>query len=165
MDRADQTTEFERLLHGSRGRLYAVARTFADSESEDLLQEILLQIWRSWPTFTGSSTFETWCYRIALNTAISWRRRASTRQHKLQIADVNPEQVPAKSPDFSAAETIHLFAQTLANSDKALLLMYLDDLSGDEMATMLGLASGTVRVRIHRLKQRLATWLGERHES
>lgn len=163
MDRANQTSEFERLLHGSRGRLYAIARTFADTEAEDLLQEILLQIWRSWPTFKEHSTFATWCYRIALNTAISWRRRVSTRTRNLQIADVDPEQVSAKPQDSSAADTIHRFAQSLPDSDKALLLMYLDDLSGDEMAAMLGIAAGAVRVRIHRLKQRLAQWLGETH--
>ena len=74
MNARDFKSEFEQLLQRNRGRLAAVAHSYADGDSDDLLQEILLQIWRCLSGFQGRACIDTWCYRVALNTAISWRR-------------------------------------------------------------------------------------------
>ncbi len=155
---SDQKSSFEQLLQRNRGRLSAISRTYADADADDLLQEILLQIWRGLKGFQQRSSVDTWCYRVALNTAISWRRTIGRRKQRLSPEAADMSQLPGAIDGHDPAELLHRFLQTLSEADRALVLMYLDDLSGNEMAEVTGLSEGAVRVRIHRIKQRLTEW-------
>ncbi len=75
MDPKEKQSIFDDLLDRCRGRLAAVAGAYSREDADDLLQEILLQIWRSLATFKGDSSIDTWSYRVALNTALTWRRK------------------------------------------------------------------------------------------
>lgn len=156
MTKTDPSVEFARLQEHNRGRLTAIARTYAGLEADDLLQEILLQIWRALPGFQHRSNIDTWCYRIALNTAISWRRSANSKKcaRIAETADMN--QLPGAVDGHDPVEMLQRFLQTLSDADRAVVLMYLDGLSGSEMAEVLGLSEAAVRVRIHRIKCRIA---------
>jgi len=154
----DQKTQFEELLQRNRGRLVAIAHTCANANADDLLQEILLQIWRSIGGFQGRSSIDTWCYRVALNTAISWRRTLGRRKLRLSSEAVDVDQLAGAVDGHDPAELLRRFLQTLSDADRAFVLMYLDDLSGAEMAEITGLRESAVRVRIHRIKNRLAEW-------
>src|SRR5947209_19748052 len=85
--RLDQQAIFLDLLAQNHGRWRAIARGYAGPEAEDLFQEILLQVWRSLRSFRGDSAPNTWCYRVALNTALSWRRSRRARRLRLPIHD------------------------------------------------------------------------------
>ncbi|MCD6064548.1 MAG: polymerase sigma70 factor [Flavipsychrobacter sp.] len=144
-------TQYERLI-------YKVCSVYA-SEAEnrrDLFQEIVLQAWRGYPRFKEDAKVSTWLYRVALNTAISHRRKQnstiSTRPHDEllhQIADKNME---ARSEEYKMLQRL---ISALPQLEKAIMLLYLEDKSYQEMAEILGLSAGNVGVKINRIKDKL----------
>lgn len=158
MDQKEKQSIFDDLLVRSRGRLAAVARAYAHADADDLLQEILLQVWRSLSTFKGDSSIDTWCYRVALNTALTWRRTQSRRKKRIPSEASDLNELPTATDGHDPAKLLEQFLQTLSKSDRALVLLYLDDLTGKEMAEVTGLNEGAIRVRVHRIKQKLADW-------
>lgn len=158
MNDNDANLVFQQLLRRNRGRLTAIARAYAKEESEDLLQEIFLQIWRSLPSFNGRAAIDTWCFRVALNSAISWSRAKSRSRDRVRIESANVESVHASSDNHNTLMLLERFIGTLSDIDRAILLMYLEDLDGDEMASAIGISVGAIRVRIHRIKQQLKDW-------
>src|SRR5262245_25078052 len=89
---------FKRWLNDCSGLMWKVARAFAptDSDRQDLLQEILLQLWRSVPRFKGTAKSSTWVYRVAMNTALAWRRKELHRRVP-QVPLLDLETVPAET--------------------------------------------------------------------
>ncbi len=158
MSELDIQSEFSQLVVRNRGRLTAIARSYARGDADDLLQEILLQIWRSMGSFEKRASLDTWCYRVALNTAISWQRSVGRRKLRLPPGDDDVEQIPGTDDGHDGPELLRRFLQTLSDTDRALILMYLEDMSGSEMAEIVGIREGALRVRIHRIKRRLAEW-------
>jgi RNA polymerase sigma-70 factor (ECF subfamily) len=158
LDQKEKQSIFDELLLRSRGRLAAVAGAYAYGDADDLLQEILLQIWRSLSTFKGDSSIDTWCYRVALNTALTWRRSQTRRKKNIPSEASNLNELPTASDGHDPAKLLEQFLRTLSKSDRALVLLYLDDLNGKQMAEVTGLNEGAIRVRIHRIKQKLAHW-------
>lgn len=158
MHRQEKQSTFDDLLQRNRGRFAAIARAYAGADSDDLLQEILLQIWRSLASFEGRSSIDTWCYRVALSTSMTWRRSQSRRQKRIPSERSELSEVPANADGHDSAELLEQFLRTLSKSDRACVLLYLDDLSGSEMAEVMGISEGAVRVRVHRIKQKLAQW-------
>ena len=144
---------FEELLERNRARLARVARAYAPgADAQDLYQEILLQIWKSLDRFEGRSHPDTWAFRIALNTAMTWRRRASARP-----ALGAPEPSAHGEPSVDGARDplwiLDEFLASLTKTDRALLLLYLEDLSYREMADILGISESYVGVKLNRIKQ------------
>ena len=170
MTPGDRQATFEHMLRHGRGRWAAVARAYDHADSEDLLQEILLQLWRSLPRFDGQSSSQTWAYRVAINTSLHWQRSAARRKKHVRDAAGPPGLGDAAAPrgvieDAVAVATIadpavvlDQFMGTLGDRDKAALLMYLDDLPTAEMAGVLGVTEGAIRVRMHRLENKLASF-------
>jgi len=153
----DRKQQFLELLKNCHGRWRAVARSYAAADAEDLFQEILLQIWRSLEGFRGEAAEKTWCYRVALNTAMNWSRSAKTRRARL--ASHNGSRPSLGPVEASAnAESVEVLQGILAEqtpADRAILLLLLDDVGYGEMAEILGTTESALRVRVHRLKQRL----------
>ncbi len=164
MDPQEKQSIFDDLLARSRGRLAAVAGAYAYEDADDLLQEILLQIWRSMATFKGDSSIDTWSYRVALNTALMWRRKQTRRKKRIPSEASNLNEIPTADQGndshdgHDSAELLDQFLKTLTKKDRALVLLYLDDLSGKEMAEITGQSEGAIRVRVHRIKQKLSHW-------
>ena len=150
--------DFEELLQRNRGRLNAISRSYGGQQADDLMQEILLQIWRSLESFENRASIDTWSYRIALNTAISWCRSASRRNRKLPQTSADVEAVSGAADGPDACELLEQFLATLNDSDRAVVLMYLEDMTAAQMADILGTSEGALRVRLHRIKTRLANW-------
>ena len=154
----DRRTRFEAILEQYRGRLGKIALTYAGQDSDDLLQEILLQIWRSLPTFEERSSIGTWCYRIAINTAISWRRKADRK--RVERSSDSLDQHPSSHDRRGREEAglLRRFLATLGDVDQAVLLMHLENLSPTEIAASLGVSDGALRTRMSRLRTKLKTW-------
>jgi RNA polymerase sigma-70 factor, ECF subfamily len=161
VNRAERIRRFDDYLAQQRGRLVAIARVYAGNDSEDLLQEILLQIWKSLDQFRDLARLDTWAYRIAINTSLQWRRSASRKRKHLPPENVDITSIGHRGADVDPAELLDQFLTTLAGSDKAVLVMYLDGLSNSDMADVLGVAESAVRVRLHRIKTKLSDWSGE----
>jgi len=150
--------------HDAALRGIAIAYAGADGEEEDLYQEVLVQVWRSLPTFHGNSAAGTWLYRVALNTALMWRRKATKRASRPSSSEPLTDGVPAASQDSqrSQADILADFLSTLGGPDRSVLLLYMEGLSYQEIADVTGLSVSAVGVRLHRMKQTFTARFVER---
>jgi RNA polymerase sigma-70 factor (ECF subfamily) len=158
---------FRRWLKQHTGLVFKVARTFAPSHADrdDLVQEILLQLWRSLPRFEGKARESTWIYRVALNTALAWHRSENKRR-AAQTPVLAIEELPERD-DLDRRERKELVAKLYAairrlpKVDAALLMLYLDDLSYHQIADVLGLSETNVGVKLNRARKTLAELMKE----
>ncbi len=152
-------TQEETLLallqdHDAAVRRIAGVYAGGDGEEEDLYQEILTQVWRSLPSFRGNSTAGTWLYRVALNTALTWRRKATKRASWRAANEPLTDEVPSShDSQRSQAAILTDFLGTLGGPDRSVLLLYMEGLSYQEIADVAGLSVSAVGVRLHRMKQ------------
>lgn len=150
MSQAQDPADFEMLLSENHAALVRLARHYADaSDWQDLLQEMRLQLWRSWPSFDGRSQRSTWVYRVALNTALAHRRKPN-RGH--QSLDSVVERGDAGVPVDEMA-LLERFIATLDSIQKALLLLDLEGMQRDQIADVLGLSENAVAIRMTRLRK------------
>ena len=151
--------------HSSSVIQVARAYTLTQEECQDLAQEILLQAWRSLERFEGLASPATWFYRVALHTAMKWQRqdlKRRVRQQPWLEIHLHDLAAPASTEAVEHHELMdrlyHAIHQ-LPKADIALVLLYLDDLSYREMASVLGISESNVGVRLSRAKQLLARLL------
>lgn len=164
---------FRRWLGDHGGTVLKVARAYTASpeECQDLAQEIFLEVWSALPQFEGRSSPATWCYRVALNTALDWHRRERHRRTRRQpVFDL--EALSAAEPDGGeqaarrdAVERLYGAIRRLSKTDAALVLLYLDELSHREIAEVLGISENHVGVKLYRARRALGELMQEgRHE-
>ena len=147
---------FQTLLDAHKGILYKVCNAYCRNrdDREDLAQEIVVQLWRSFGTFDERFRFSTWMYRIALNIAISFYRRESTRIRHIIAADTHLlESVEDTTGPSEEMRHIYEFIEGFDPLNKALLLLYLDGYSYEEIANTLGIRETNVATKISRLKK------------
>ena len=131
-------------------------------DRKDLFQEIVYQLWRSYGSFKGEARLSTWIYRVALNTAItSLRKRKRVPQH----AELDDQFVQLSAsfdtPDRSErVQQLYSAIRTLGDVDRALVMLYLEELSYKEIADVLGLTEDNVGVKLNRIKTRLRVLIG-----
>lgn len=148
-------TDFVVLINQHRGLIYKICHLYADrrDDREDLFQDIVLQLWRAFPSFKGESLISTWMYRVALNTAISWFRKEK-RKPGMQRISVVELQLPDLEPT-GETEILHQAIQHLTQVEKAIVILYLDEKSYQEISDIIGISSSNVGVRINRIKMKL----------
>jgi len=149
---------FEALLQAHVGILRKTAATYCrnPADREDLAQEIATQWWRAYPRFDGRCAFSTWAYRIALNVAISHVRREQVRLRDTVPAEDHHFDTAADDPRPSEdLMLLQRFIDSLGNLDKALVLLYLDGHSHQEIADVLGITAAHAATKIGRIKERL----------
>jgi RNA polymerase sigma-70 factor (ECF subfamily) len=148
--------QFRELLKRSHARWAGIARAYAaPPDRDDLVQEIALQVWRSLDRFTGRSSVDTWAYRVALNTALAWRRKATARSEKLTRSTANVAQLPGeRGSEEEVKRVLDRFLTSLSDGDRAVLLLHLDGLSDAEAAEVIGISEGAYRTRLHRVRRR-----------
>ena len=142
--------QYQRLLHSIS---VTFARGDADTE-QDIYQEILFNLWRYRHRYNGDCSVKNWFYRVGLNTAISlWRRdkkRPDTVPITPELADIHPD-----TPDDPLRRELYHLIDLLPKDDQAVIYLYIDGASEAEMASVLGISTSNVGVRIHRIKQKL----------
>lgn len=145
------------LVHEHQGIVGRVCSLYARGadDRDDLYQEIVLQLWRAYPSFRGDAKVSTWMYRVALNTALLSRRRRSRRPETTTGIDLAG--TVAAAPDHGGDDLRALYAaiRTLPTLDRAIVLLYLEQHTHDEIAAVTGLEAKNVGVRIVRIKKRL----------
>ncbi len=156
--RPDQD-EFIALVNQHKAMLYKVCNMYCDTEfsKQDLFQEIVIQLWKAYPRFRGDSKFSTWLYRIALNTAIS-----DLRKQKNHIRSMEPERLPTEIQDIQyntereeQLQALYKAINELTEVEKAIVMLYLEDKSYDEMEDILGINQNNLRVKMNRIKEKL----------
>lgn len=158
MDNPRVDGDFLELLNAHRGAIERVSRTYTSgaTEREDLVQEIVYQLWRAFPAWRRESAPLTWFYRIAINTAITGlRRRARRPVHVALEAAGDVASPPVSAPSGSRKELLYRVVRRLSEVDRALVMCYLDDLSYREIADVLGLSETNVGARLSRATTKL----------
>ncbi len=133
----------------------------------DLGQEIRLALWRSFAGWNGQCSLRTWVYRVAHNAATSYviRQRRANAQKLVSLEEL--EYLPARAVGRSAADTHQAFErlleliQSLKPLDRQVILSYLEDMDAASIGEIVGLSSGNVATKIHRIKKTLARWFQE----
>ena len=154
--------------HGSSVMKVARAYTLTNDECQDLAQEILLQAWRSLPRFEEKSSAATWFYRVALHTAMNWHRKDQPRRSRQQpfvevhAAGSGGFEGSEQAEQRETVEQLYDAIHKLPKSDAAIVLLYLDDLSYQEMAEVLGLSESNVGVKLNRAKKALSALMKEK---
>lgn len=152
-------SEFSELIQKNQGIIHKICRiyTINEEDSQDLFQEIVLQLWKSYKSFKGNSKFTTWMYRVALNTAITLFRK-SNRKIDTQEIDQNLYKISQDTDYTDKQEQINNLydaIKKLSEIDKALVLLYLDDLPYKDIAETLGITEVNARVKMKRAKIKL----------
>lgn len=142
------TEQYKRLIY-KVCYLYASER----NDANDLFQDVILNLWKGFPLFRGESRIETWIYRIALNTCISQLRKQSKRPLFVPLS-VEVTQLYEPDEENRMAELYRLI-QKLNAMEKALILLYLEDRSYDEIAQLTGISKTNVGTKLTRIKEKL----------
>ncbi|AXE21962.1 RNA polymerase subunit sigma-70 (plasmid) [Runella rosea] len=153
--------DFLHLLNIHRGILYKVCNLYLDNveDRQDLFQEIVLQLWKAFPSFRNESAPSTWMYRVALNTAISNFRKRGKEGKKIELT-ASELQVPDVRYDDEINELairLREAIECLNAIEKAIILLYLDERSYTEIAAITGISLSNVGVKINRIKSKLKT--------
>lgn len=151
--------EFVRLINEHQAMLHKVCNVYGHSgeDKKDLFQEMVIQLWKAWPKFRGEAKFSTWMYRIALNTAISGLRKKD-RSPKLSFPEHAPEGLIAENFNPQQEEQLKQLYKAigeLPEIEKAIVMLYLEDKSYDEMEEILGINQNNLRVKMNRIKDKL----------
>ena len=151
-------------LNQNMGIVHQVCHTYfrRDAmEREDVFQDIMYQLWKSYPQFKGESKFSTWMYKVALNTAITYIRRSTRAPRNAELTE-SVARAPHINEHMSRVEEVHLLHEgiaTLSDIDKAIILLHLEDRDYDEIAAITGLTKTNVSVRLVRIKRALKDYL------
>jgi len=148
--------EFLSLINQHQNIIHKVCNIYMhdSADKEDLFQEITLQAWNAYKNFRGDSKFSTWLYRVALNTAISFYRK-DKRRPVFELANEFPDQPEETNEIEEQMKALHQSISTLSKIDKALVMLYLEDYSYDEIGNMLGITANNVAVKMNRIKIKL----------
>jgi RNA polymerase sigma-70 factor, ECF subfamily len=151
--------EFVQLIREHNGLIQKVCNLYAVTfqDRQDLYQEIIIQLWRAWPKFRGDSKLSTWMYRVALNTAISDYRKQQRIVITTELDLINRE-LADQAIGCDREEKLQLMYEAirhLSEIEKALVMLYLDDKTYDEMEDILGINQNNLRVKMNRIREKL----------
>jgi len=169
----DKETRFTVAVEQHRDALYRVCCAYVldEADRQDIYQEALVHVWKSLDTFRGQANLGTWIYRIAVNTCLGWLRREKRRRQMLERACEERSAEPAgielcaSMPHKESVQQLYACIARLAPVDRLLVSLYLEEMDSAEMAAVLGISEGNVRVKLHRIRQQLRQmWKREAYE-
>jgi len=159
---ADANDQFQRWLMEYGAVLHHVANGFAaGADRHDLMQELLLAVWRAMPSFRNEAKMSTFVYRVAHNAALTWHRTQKTYRKRIDQLEAlavaaEPGGPAREAPESEALELLYRVIRELPPVDRSLVLLHLDQVSYAEMAAIHGLSETNVGARLTRIRQRLA---------
>ena len=153
--------EFIDLVNNNRALIFKVCNLYCRDREirRDLFQEVVLQLWKSFPGFRNESSGSTWIYRVALNTAISNFRKDLKKPGQKPISRMEFEIPDMSDPDESKENKniLHMAIGKLSDIEKAIIMLYLDEKTYEEISEIAGISVSNVGVRINRIKIKLST--------
>jgi RNA polymerase sigma-70 factor, ECF subfamily len=149
--------DFEDLVRAHRGRIRQIARRFAvNGAVDDLVQDILTRLWRSYSGFRGDSKVESWIYRVALNAAMTHLGEAVKARTLHAAVSAQPAATVEPPRGASPADILTDFLGRLGDVDASILMMYMDGLTAEDISGVLGITGNAINVRINRMKQKFS---------
>lgn len=151
--------EFLHIIAENQGIIHKVCSIYCDLEEDrrDLFQEILAQLWKSYPSFRNESKFSTWMYRVALNTAITTFKKDKRQPDKAGLSHASM-QMAEEMYDSHTEDQIRLLNKAVAKLtgvEKSIILLFLEDKKYEEIAEITGITQNYVRVKMNRIKKKL----------
>jgi RNA polymerase sigma-70 factor, ECF subfamily len=155
--------EFLQIIKKNQGIIHKVCNIYCDDQEDrnDLFQEIVAQLWKSFPSFRNESKFSTWMYRVALNTAITSFKKAKRMPDHKRLTYEN-FQIKDDHYDAETEENIKLLHRAVAQLtgvEKSIILLFLEDKRYEEIAEITGITQNYVRVKMNRIKKKLKKFM------
>lgn len=163
IDMNSKDKEYKEIIEENQGRIRSVCRYYAgvSADSEDLYQEILINVWKGLEKFRGDAQLSTWVYRIAVNTALSFVNKKNkylnfnTYLDDGKAANLVGDDGDSRVVQEKQLELMANLINGLSVVDKIIMSLVLEDLSTKEIAEIVGITESNVRVKIHRIKEEL----------
>ena len=156
---------FLKLLEANQDILHKISHAYGEREEDrqDLKQDMLCQLWKSYPSFRGEAKFTTWMYRLCLNTALVYVRQKRRARTTTRLEDCHQKLAAPRREPGSEDEVKRLYQaiQGLRRFDRALILLYLERMAYREIADITGISEGNVSVRLVRIKRKLKELMQE----
>lgn len=151
----NKENEFVNLIQQHSGIIYKIIHLYVNLEEDkrDLNQEILLQAWKSYATFKGNSTFATWLYRVSLNTALTYNKKAKKHSELPANDTLANEENTSEKNDQSAV--LYQLVRQLNEVDRMIMALHLEGYKNLEIADITGLKVNHINVKLHRLKNQI----------
>ena len=150
--------EFVGLINQHKGILQKICNIYfyQNPYKEDYYQEILIRLWKAYPSFRNQSAFSTWLYRVALNSAIDLIRKQSLQPRHAELSKFEyniPER--ESNTESDQKEKLYQAINHLSDIEKAIILLHLEEHSYQEIGEIIGISEGNAGVRINRIKNQL----------
>ena len=148
--------DFARIIREHKGTIYTVCYMFSKDEEEvaDLFQDILVNLWKGFAKFRGDSSIRTWIYRVSLNTCISADRKKKRRGETVPL-DMKINLFDDSAEDMKQVRMLQDRISRLGPFDRVIVLLWLENLSYEEIASIVGITVKNVSVRLFRIKEQL----------
>jgi RNA polymerase sigma-70 factor (ECF subfamily) len=153
MDQLEQ--RFEQTLKEQKDTIFTVCYMFSKDEDEvnDLFQEVLINLWNGYEGFEHRSDIRSWVYRVALNTCISYDRKK--RRTTAERLNMNINLFEDRDEDTRQVDMLHKRISKLQPFDRAIVLLWLENLSYEEIGQIVGITTKNVSVRLFRIREQL----------
>lgn len=157
MNHFNKEIEFEDAIVRYGGLITKICYYFSTDTEEfkDLRQEVLCNIWKGWDKFKNASKISTWIYRISFNTCISFQRKEKKSKGNISIESVLDLAMEEEDPLLKKYDAMHSLIRELNFQDRAVILLWLDEKSYDEIAELMGKNRNAIAVRLKRIKEKL----------
>jgi RNA polymerase sigma-70 factor (ECF subfamily) len=155
MERNENEQQFSRLVREQKSTIYTVCYMFSKDEDEvaELFQETLVNLWNGFGSFEGRSDIRTWVYRVTLNTCLSADRKKKRR--KTVPLTMNVNLFDDTDADSRQVQMLRRRISRLAPFDRAIVLLWLENMSYEEIGLVVGISIKNVSVRLYRIKEQL----------
>jgi len=151
-------SEFVKIVKDNKGIIYKITRIYTDTrdDQQDLYQEILYQLWKSFDTFKNNAKISTWIYRVALNTSLAYLHQKKRFSRRTDIQEIIVE-VEDKEDNFLEDRIVQMYQmiKKLNEGERGLILLYLDEKSYEEISIITGFTLSNVGTRLNRIRQKL----------
>lgn len=157
----ERDAQFLEMIRLNEGIIYKVASFYTDNNHPigDLYQEVVLNLWKAFPSFRGESKYSTWIYRIALNTCVSFYRRS---KKNVTYVDISTD-IPEITETNDQIQELYKLINRLGKIERALVLLYLDDKPYKEISEITGLSVTNVATKLSRIKDKLKQMSNEQN--
>ena len=149
--------EFLEVIDGHKRVIYKVCYMYAKDQDDlnDLFQEVVLNLWKGFPRYRGDSKLATWVYSIAMKTCITFLRRSNARLQTVPIAANMAGLMADDNETEQQLKELYRLINQLGKLERALILLWLEERSYQEIADILGISKGNVAVKLCRVKEKL----------
>lgn len=153
----DKEKEFEIAISKFNGIITKICYYFSTDQEEfnDLRQESLYNLWKGWNNFRNESKLSTWIYRVCFNTCVSYQRKEKKKKNLLSLDDILDLPADTESIILKRYNQMHSLIQKLKYEERAIILMWLDEKSYEEISDITGINRNTIAVRLKRIKEKL----------